>query len=79
MFALVEPEGLFVEIGVKVNRINADVGSLESPFEQAPKILNVVSVDVAMHELDSVIYRLVRVGVGKTKIRFLSAAARIRV
>ena len=37
VFALVEPEGLFVEIGVKMNRVNADIGSLESPFEQTPK------------------------------------------
>ena len=52
---LVEPESLFVEIPVKMNRINADVGSLEGAFQEAPKVLNIVRMDVIAHELDRVI------------------------
>jgi hypothetical protein len=37
VFALVEPEGLLVEIGIKVYRINADVGSFEGPLQQTQK------------------------------------------
>lgn len=70
VFAFIEPEDLFVEICIKVNRVNADVGSLEGPFKQAPKILDIVGVNVAAYELDGVVYRFMRVGIGEGEVGF---------
>jgi hypothetical protein len=50
VFTLVEPEGWLIEIGVQVDGINADVGSLEGPLQQGPKVLDAVGVDVAIDE-----------------------------
>lgn len=35
--AVVEPEGLLVQVAEKVERLDADVGSLDRPLEERPK------------------------------------------
>lgn len=72
MLSLIEPESLLVEIPVEMRRIKSDVGSLEGAFQEAPEILDVVGVHVAANKLDRVINHLMRIGVGKAKIRFES-------
>ena len=58
----VEPEDLFVQVGIKVAGENADVRSLDAPLEEGPEVLGSIRVDLAAYELDGVvIYRLVPV------------------
>jgi hypothetical protein len=68
VFAFVEPEGLFVEIPIKMDWVNADVGSLKGAFQKAPEILDVVSVDVVAHKLDRVVNGFMSVVSGKAEI-----------
>jgi len=35
---LVEPESLFDHIGIQMERLNGNIGSLDCPFEQRPEI-----------------------------------------
>jgi hypothetical protein len=70
VLTLIEPKGLLIEIGVKVNWVNADVGSLERPLQEAPEVLDAVGVYAVANELDGVIDSLVIVGVAKAEIRF---------
>jgi hypothetical protein len=67
---LVEPKGLLVEIGVEVNRVNADVGSLKGALQEAPEVLDAVRVYVVANELDGVVNGLMIVGVAEAEIRF---------
>src|SRR5580704_14520327 len=46
VFALVEPEGLFIQVGIKVDRVNANISALQRPLQERPEILNAVRVDV---------------------------------
>ncbi len=78
MLSFIEPESLLVEIPVKMRRIYTDVGSLEGPFQEAPEILDIVSVNVATNKLDRVINHLMRVGVGKAQIGFESISVEMR-
>jgi hypothetical protein len=55
VIAFVEPEGLFVEIPIKMDRINADIGPLEGALQEAPKVFDVVGVDMITHEFDRMV------------------------
>jgi hypothetical protein len=61
--SLIEPEGLFVQIPAQMYRIDRDIGPLEGPLQEAPEILNVVGVGVAVHEFYGVINSLMIVNV----------------
>jgi hypothetical protein len=53
--AKVVPEGLFVQIPEQVERLHADIGTVQAALQQAPEILRRVCVDVTVH----VFYRVV--------------------
>jgi hypothetical protein len=69
VFALIGPKGLLVEIPIEINRINADIGTLECALQEAPEILDVIGVDMIAHKLDRVVDRFVGVIVRETEIR----------
>ena len=46
LVAKVEPEYLLIHIAFKVERFNADVRSIQAPFQARPEILHAVRVDV---------------------------------
>jgi hypothetical protein len=46
---------MLIEIPVQMNRIDADIGSLDASLEKAPEVLDVVGVNVTAHELDRMI------------------------
>jgi hypothetical protein len=50
LFAFVKPKGLLIEIGVKVSRVNADIGTFAGPLQETPEVFNIVGMDVAIHE-----------------------------
>ena len=54
--AVVIPEALFIQVPEQMERLNADVGPVESTLQQAPEVLHGVRVDVAIHILYGVIY-----------------------
>jgi hypothetical protein len=45
VLALIEAERLFIDVSLKVRGINADVGPLQRPLEQRPKIFQTVRVN----------------------------------
>src|SRR5579862_134657 len=56
--AIIEAECLFVNIGLQVRGIDADVGSLQSALEQAPEILHAVGMYAALNVALQVIHKL---------------------
>lgn len=53
--AIVEAERLFVNVTEQVERLHADISSIESALEQAPKILHAVGVNLALNVFDGMI------------------------
>src|SRR5207244_2946415 len=51
VLALVEPEGLLIEIAEEVKRLDADVGAPDRALEARPEVLDSVRVDVISHVL----------------------------
>jgi hypothetical protein len=49
MLALVESERLFIEIAEQVERLNADVRSLQTALQERPEVFNSVRVYVALN------------------------------
>jgi|HubBroStandDraft_1064217.scaffolds.fasta_scaffold22605_3 hypothetical protein len=49
------PERLFVQVPKQVERLYADIGSMQSALQQTPEVLHRVRVDVAVHVLNSVV------------------------
>src|SRR5438552_270284 len=47
VLSFIEPEGLLVQVPAQMRRINADVGSLEGAFQEAPEILDVIGMDLS--------------------------------
>lgn len=45
---VVEPEGLFVEVAEQVEWLDADVGAVDRPLQEAPEVFESVSVDVPL-------------------------------
>lgn len=70
---LIEPECLLIGVSVQMNRVNADVGSLESALQERPKVLDSVDVNVAVHELYSMVDSLMVIGIRQTEIGLQSA------
>jgi hypothetical protein len=78
MLALVEPEGLFIQIPAQMCRINTDVGSLQGPFQEAPEILDIVCVNVPTNKLDRVVNGFMRVSVRESEIRLQRVSVNVR-
>jgi hypothetical protein len=70
--SLIKPEGLLVQVPAQMCRIDADVGSLEGAFQEAPEILDIVGMDLSANKLDRVVNHFMRIGIGKTEIGFES-------
>ena len=66
----VEPEGLLVQITIQMGRVNADVGSLEGTFQEAPKILDVLGINPSTHKFDRMVNHFVSIGIRETEIGF---------
>src|SRR5262249_12492684 len=66
---LIVPEGLLVEIAEQMERLDADIGSLNASLEQAPKILNTVGVHVPFNVALRVIDELMNVFTIQSGIR----------
>lgn len=58
-------ECLLGRVGVQVLGLDADVGPLKRPLEQAPEVLQFICVDVIANKLNCVVYGLVHL-VGRT-------------
>jgi hypothetical protein len=59
--AIVEAESLFVKIPEQVERLDANVGSLQSALEQAPVVLKAVCVDIPIHVRNRMVDDLVSI------------------
>ena len=59
--ASIEAEGLFIQITEQVERLHAHIGTFDSALQQAPIVLNAVSVHVPLHIGFRVINHLVGV------------------
>src|SRR5580704_13075922 len=55
VFALIEPESLFVEIPAEVERFYGDIGALDRALQERPEILDAVGVNVSFDIGDSMI------------------------
>jgi hypothetical protein len=55
VLSLVEPESLLVQVSAQVSRINTDVSPFEGPSQEAPEILDIVSVDLSANKLNRVV------------------------
>jgi hypothetical protein len=70
--AIVEPERLLVYACVKVKLFDGNVGSAQGPLQQAPEVLDAVSVDVAPHVLFDMVHGVVnKLVLGKAGIASL--------
>jgi hypothetical protein len=49
IIALIEPERLFVEIPAKVKRLYRDVGALDGPLQERPKVFDAIGVNFIAH------------------------------
>jgi hypothetical protein len=47
--AIVVSENLLIDVAVKVERLHGHIGSLQSPFEQAPEVFQSVRMNPAIH------------------------------
>ena len=56
--AVVETKDLFLEVRIRVNRLNRDIPSLQSPLQQAPEVLDALRVYLAAYIFRHVIHRL---------------------
>ena len=61
LVAMVEAEYLLCDISIKVERLNRDVGSVQSALEARPEVLNSIGVDVAANIAVNVIDYLMHV------------------
>src|SRR2546428_875560 len=66
---IIEPKHFFIKITEQMKRFDADVCSLKAAFQQAPKILQSVRVDVPLDVAFRVVNRLVDVISIKSLIR----------
>src|SRR5437016_4763933 len=57
----IEPERLLIEVAEQMERFHAHIGALDSSFQQAPEVLDTVSVNIASHIFRGMIDHLVRV------------------
>jgi hypothetical protein len=55
---LIVPERLLVQIAEEMERLNADVGSLDASLKQRPKVLNPVSVNVSLNVALGMVHEL---------------------
>src|ERR1700724_1484652 len=46
--AVVEPEGLLIQVAEEVERLDADVGSFDRALEERPEVFQIVGVDLAL-------------------------------
>jgi hypothetical protein len=61
-----------------MNRVDAYIGSLQSPLKQTPEVFRTVHVDSTTNELHGVINRLVVVGIAQADIGFESIRVEMR-
>ena len=54
--AMVVAERLLIKVSEQVEGLHRNIGALQTAFQKAPEILHPVSVNVAAHVLDSVVY-----------------------
>ena len=59
VFPVVIPEHLLVKIAVKMERLNADVGSVKPALQEAPEVFESVGMDFPLYIGDRVIDDLV--------------------
>ena len=64
--AIVVAIGLLVQIAEQMERLDADIGSVDAALEQAPEVFQSVSVDLPVNVLDGVIDDLMRILASKT-------------
>ena len=53
--AAIVPEGFFIDVPEQVEGLNADVGTLNGSFQEAPKVLDTVGVNLAANVFLSVV------------------------
>jgi len=59
--SVVEPERLFVNVAEQVERLDADIGAVDAPLEETPKILQAVRMDGTVHVGLGVVNSLVEI------------------
>jgi hypothetical protein len=49
VFAIVEAEGLLIEVAEKMKTFDANVGSLDAALQERPKVLHAIGVNLPVH------------------------------
>lgn len=73
--ASVVPEGLFVQIAEQVERLDADVGSMQLALYQRPEVLHRVRVNIALGVFNSMVNYLMR----EVAVKSVVGLQRIRI
>jgi hypothetical protein len=76
--AVVVAEGLLIEIAEQVERLNADVGSLDGSLEQAPEILQTVGVDATVNVSFGVVDELMGLSVAQQLVGLVGVGVDVR-
>ena len=53
--AVIEPKRLLIDVAEQVERLDADIGAVQSALQEAPEVLHTIGVYVLIHVLDRVI------------------------
>ena len=69
-FPIVESERLLVNVAEQVERLNADVGSMQAALQQTPKVFHAVGMNITFHVFDCMIDNSVLVVRAQPIIRF---------
>ncbi len=57
--SVIEPENLLCDIAVKMERLNRDIGSFQAAFQQAPEVLNSLSMHLPTNVLFQMVHNIV--------------------
>jgi hypothetical protein len=53
--AIIEPEGLFIEVAEQVKRFDRNIGAVQTAFQKRPEIFAAISMDVAANIFDGMV------------------------
>jgi hypothetical protein len=76
--AFVESERLLIEVSEQVKRLNADIGSSDSPLQQGPEVFKSVGVDMASGVAHGMIYHVVNVIVSQSLVGLQRVGVNLR-
>ena len=77
--SVIEPMHLLVNIPEQVEGVNADVGALDRPLQEAPEILQAIGMDLPAHVLPRVVDRFVLVQLGQLALAVLAGSVGVEL